>query len=173
MTCGRDPQCFVLDHLKLVQMRGYLGEPDGVGIVKDGWGTWWPYTWPPEFRSWSPNSTQQGFSWHWGPSRPARHSRGDEGRRWSGCPAWHPEFRGPVQQSHCVADSHLRFESGLVSIGCEKGHAGFLGGQWPAAYQCIGSPHQNGAQLVGPCLSLHNAGSRGQQSEVVGLGRHV
>ena len=37
MASGHDPQCFILDHLKLVQMGGgHLGEPDGGGIVKDG-----------------------------------------------------------------------------------------------------------------------------------------
>ena len=38
------------------------------------------------------------------------------------------DFSGYVQRSHCVADSHMRVESGLVGIGCEQGHAGFLGG---------------------------------------------
>ena len=37
MASGRYPQGFVLDHLKFVQMGGgYLGEPDGGSIVKDG-----------------------------------------------------------------------------------------------------------------------------------------
>ena len=37
MASGRDPQGFVLDHLKFVQMGGgHLGEPDGGSIVKDG-----------------------------------------------------------------------------------------------------------------------------------------
>ena len=37
MASGCDPQSFVLDHFKLVQMGvGHLGEPDGGGVVKDG-----------------------------------------------------------------------------------------------------------------------------------------
>ena len=47
------------------------------------------------------------------------------------------DFKGSVQRSHCVADSHLRVESGLVGIGCEQGHAGFLGAMascLPSAY---------------------------------------
>ena len=37
MASGGDPQGFVLDHLKLVQMGGgYFGEQDGGGIIKDG-----------------------------------------------------------------------------------------------------------------------------------------
>ena len=36
MASGRDPQGFVLDHLKFVQIGGCLGEPDGGGIVQDG-----------------------------------------------------------------------------------------------------------------------------------------
>ena len=36
MTSGRDPQGFLLDHLKLIQTGGgHLGEPDGSSIVKD------------------------------------------------------------------------------------------------------------------------------------------
>ena len=73
-------------------------------------------------------------------------------------------FRGPVQRSHCVADSHWRVES-------EQGHAGFLGGN--GQLLTIGPPHQYGTELVGPRLGLHNAGSRSQQSEAVGVGRHV
>ena len=29
------------------------------------------------------------------------------------------DIRGPVQQSHCVTDSHLRMESGLVGFWCK------------------------------------------------------
>ena len=37
ITSSHDPQGFVLDHLKLVQMGGeHLGQPDGGGTVKDG-----------------------------------------------------------------------------------------------------------------------------------------
>ena len=36
IASGRDPQGFVLDHLKFVQMGGrYLGEPHGGSIVQD------------------------------------------------------------------------------------------------------------------------------------------
>ena len=48
------------------------------------------------------------------------------------------DFRGPVQRSHCVADSHLRLESGLVGIRCKQGHAGILGG---AMASCLPSAH--------------------------------
>ena len=39
----------------------------------------------------------------------------------------------------------------------------------------ISPPHQNGAELIGlgPHIGLHNAGSRSQWSEVVGVGHHV
>ena len=50
------------------------------------------------------------------------------------------DFRGPVQQSHCVADSHLRVESGQVDIGCEQSHVGFLGGN--GQLLTIGTPHR-------------------------------
>ena len=81
------------------------------------------------------------------------------------------DFRCPVQRSHCIVDSRLGVESGLVGIGCEKGHAGFL--EDNSQLLTIGPPHQYGAGLVGPRLGLHNAGNRSQQSEVVGVGRHV
>ena len=81
------------------------------------------------------------------------------------------DFRGPVQWRYCVTDSLLRVVSGLVGNGCEQGHAGFLGGN--GQLLTIGPPHQNSAQLIGTCLGLHNAWSRGQQSEIVGVGRHV
>ena len=97
------------------------------GQHSKGWSARWPYMWPPMFRSWSPSSTQLWLSWHWATSRPARHNRGREGRKWSECPVCPLGFYSPVQRSHFVADSHLRVESGLVGIGCEQGHAEFLG----------------------------------------------
>ena len=35
-------------------------------------------------------------------------------------------FRGSVQRGHCVSDSHLRVEPGVVGIPSEQGQAGFL-----------------------------------------------
>ena len=49
-------------------------------------------------------------------------------------------FRGPVQRSHCITDSHLRVESGLVGIGCEEVHSGFLGSNEPMT-SCLSSAH--------------------------------
>ena len=47
------------------------------------------------------------------------------------------DLGGSVQRSHCVADSHLWVESGLVGIGCEQGYAGFRG----AMSSCLPSAH--------------------------------
>ena len=81
------------------------------------------------------------------------------------------DFRGSVLRSHCVTDSHLRAESGLVGIGSEHGHAGFLGSNGQLLAIC--PPHQCTAELVSPRLGLYDAESRGQQREVVGIGRNV
>ena len=171
MASGRDPQGFVLYHLKFVQMGGgYLGEPDWGSIVKDG----------------AHDGRIHGYQGVGceAPARPSYCFHDIEGPRVPldtvasvraegevGVQRGTQEFWGPVQRIYCVTDSHLRVESGLVGIGCEQGHAGFLGGN--GQLLSIGPSHQNGAQLVGPCLSVHNAGSRGHQREVVGIGRHV
>ena len=81
------------------------------------------------------------------------------------------DIRGSVQRSHHITDSHLKVESGLVGIGSEQGHAGFLGSNGQLLAIC--PPHHYAAELVSPRLGLHDPGSRGQQREVVGIGRHV
>ena len=45
------------------------------------------------------------------------------------------------------------------------------GEQWRVAFHLPTSPKKS--RVGSPRLGLHNAGSRGQQCEVVGLGRHV
>ena len=50
------------------------------------------------------------------------------------------DFTGSVQRNHCVADSHLRVESGLMIICCEQGDAEFLGSN--GQLLAIGPPHQ-------------------------------
>ena len=59
----------------------------------------------------------------------------------------------------------------MVGVGSEQGHAGFLGSN--GQLLAISPPHQYGALLAGLRLGLHDAGSRSQQREVVGVGRPV
>ena len=40
------------------------------------------------------------------------------------------DFKGSVQRSHRITNSHLRVESGLVGIGSEQCHAKFLGSKY-------------------------------------------
>ena len=83
-----------------------------------GWGAQWPCMWPPMFRSWNLSLTQQGLSWHWEPSKPARHNCGREGQRWSGCPAWHLGFQG-----FCSTEPPRRQftpEGGVGTGGCRR-----------------------------------------------------
>ena len=107
MASGRDPQGFVLDHLKLVHMAGgYLCEPDGGSIVQDG----------------AHNGLihdNQGF----GREAPARPSEGFHDINGPRCPlvtvasvraegevgVQHDaqDLRGRVQRSHGVTDPHL------------------------------------------------------------------
>ena len=76
------------------------------------------------------------------------------------------DFRGSVQRSPCIVDLHLRVELGLVGVRCEQCHTGFLGSN--GQLLAIGPPHQYGTRL-----GLHDAGSRRQQREFVGIERHV
>ena len=81
------------------------------------------------------------------------------------------DLRGSVQQGHRVANSHLRVESGLMGVKAEQCHAGFQGSNGQLLSIC--PPHQRRAELVCPCICLHHARGRGQQWEVLGLGRHI
>ena len=81
------------------------------------------------------------------------------------------DFRGPVQRGHLVANSHLWVEQGVEGIRSERCHAGFQGSN--VQLFPIYPPHQGRAELVRPRLCLHDAESRGQQREVVCVGRHV
>ena len=53
----------------------------------------------------------------------------------------------------------------------EQSHTGFLESNGHLFPVC--PPHQSCADLLSACLSLHDAGSKGEQSEVVSIGRHV
>ena len=59
----------------------------------------------------------------------------------------------------------------LVSVRGEQCHAGFLGSNGQLFSIC--PAHQRRAELVCPHLGLHDTGSRGQQREIVGVGRRV
>ena len=50
------------------------------------------------------------------------------------------DYGGSVHGSHRVTDLHLRVESGLVGVGSEQGHAGFLGSNGQLLAIC--PPHQ-------------------------------
>ena len=56
---------------------------------------------------------------------------------------------------------------GLVGIRGEQSLDGFLG--YDGQLFPISPPHQGCTELVRSCFSLHNAGRRGQQREVVGI----
>ena len=157
MASGRDPQGYVLDHLKLVRMGGgHLGEPDGDGMVKDGAhdGLIRGHQ---SFGREAPAQPSYDFHNIEGPRGPLDIVAGMLAEGEVGVQRDTQDFRCPVQRSHCVANSHLRVESGLVGIGCEQGHAGFMGGY--GQLLTIGPPHQNGVQLVGPCLASRMLGA--------------
>ena len=79
-------------------------------------------------------------------------------------------FRGSVQWSHFVSDSHTLVEPGLVGIRGEPSHAGFLGSNRQLLSLC--PPHQERAQSDSPCFCVTGAGSRDKQRKVVSIGRH-
>ena len=81
------------------------------------------------------------------------------------------DFRGSVQRDYLVTDSHLWVEEKLVGIGGEQSHAGFLGSNCQLFPFC--PSRQGWTELVSPCLSLHDAGSRDQQHQVVSIEPHV
>ena len=93
--------------------------------VEDTW-----MKWPPKLRSWSPSSTQLGFSRLWEPQ-----ARSTQSKAWGPKVKWlssvdTQDFRGSVQLGHPITDSGEPDGGGKVKDGA---HDGLVRGQWGKA----------------------------------------
>ena len=83
------------------------------------------------------------------------------------------DFRGCVQRGHFITDFHLWVDPGLVGIQNEQSHSYWILRAMASCFPFAHLTKVEHSRLASPHLSLHNAGSRGQQCEVVSIGRHV
>ena len=148
-----------------------MGEPDEGGIVKDGAHDA-PICGLQRFGREAPARPSKGFHDIEDPRGPLDTIAGVRAEGEVGVQRDTQDFRGSVSAEPLSRQFALEGGVGDLCVSnVNRVTLDFWGGN--GQLFTVGPPYQYGTELVGPCLGLHDAGSRSQQSEVIVVGRHV